>query len=111
MNVCVAHSMLGNHAEWVSVLPSGPNGDYVANCCADLGMPVDHIRRVDDADIGVFWVLPLQKRVLYQRKYSAFWIDQVGLPSDSTAGARKCCRYCFGVELVDVFCDDCVDLE
>ena len=77
MNVCVAHTMLGNHAEFLTVLPSGPNGEYVANACVDQGMSTDRIRFVDDADVGVFWVIPTEKRVLYQRKYSAFWINQV----------------------------------
>eukprot|EP00750_Incisomonas_marina_P009107 INCI15810.2.p1 GENE.INCI15810.2~~INCI15810.2.p1 ORF type:complete len:370 (+),score=69.12 INCI15810.2:68-1177(+) len=76
MNVCVAHTMLGNHAEFLTVLPSGPNGEYVANACVDQGMSTDRIRFVDDADVGVFWVIPTEKRVLYQRKYSAFWINQ-----------------------------------
>ena len=59
MNVCIAHAMLGNQAEWASVLPEGPNGDYITNCCADNGTKIV-IGNGCRLGIGIGWNSSLQ---------------------------------------------------
>lgn len=78
LNVMVAHARLGNFSEWVSVVSRGPNGDYIINAASDEGVSVTNCERPKgQTDTGVFWVIPTEKRVLYQRKYSAFWQEDI----------------------------------
>lgn len=78
LNVVVAQAMLGNTSEWISVVSRGPNGDYIVNTATDAGVIVANVMRPEKfTDVGVFWVLPTLKKVRYQRRYSAFWQEDV----------------------------------
>ena len=76
LNVMVAAAKLGVESEWVSIVPSGPLGDVVARCASDAGVSIDRVSRPASEDggaqIGIFFVLPEQRRVEYVRRASAF---------------------------------------
>lgn len=75
LNVAVAMALTGCSARWLSVLPSGPMGDILADSCAHFGIEYRG-PRVDGADVGVFHVLPERKTVHYQRRRSAFALHE-----------------------------------
>eukprot|EP00051_Salpingoeca_urceolata_P033043 m.18593 g.18593 ORF g.18593 m.18593 type:complete len:709 (+) comp5752_c0_seq2:2506-4632(+) len=76
LNVCVATSRLaaspGTVAQWISVLPTGPLGDVIAQGARNAGVGLDYTKRIEGAECGTFFVLPEQKTVHYQRRNSAF---------------------------------------
>eukprot|EP01114_Cavostelium_apophysatum_P004421 TRINITY_DN1464_c1_g1_i4.p1 TRINITY_DN1464_c1_g1~~TRINITY_DN1464_c1_g1_i4.p1 ORF type:complete len:542 (+),score=130.41 TRINITY_DN1464_c1_g1_i4:279-1904(+) len=75
MNVCVALSKLGRKTEWISVLPVGPLGDVIYQCGKDANIGMKHVMLKENEEVGVFYVIPDEKRVFYQRKHSA-WARQ-----------------------------------
>eukprot|EP00041_Stephanoeca_diplocostata_P026027 m.693728 g.693728 ORF g.693728 m.693728 type:complete len:312 (+) comp22875_c0_seq5:154-1089(+) len=78
LNVCVDLAKLdtpdATHPapQWVSVLPTGPLGDLVAESGERVGVSLAHTKRIPHSDIGIFTVLPELKTVHYQRRNSAF---------------------------------------
>lgn len=81
MNVCVALSRLGREATWASVLPKGPLGEVVRRSGVDAGVCMDLVvtDEKDSAEMGVFYVLPEEGRVHYQRRHSSFAVQRPGL--------------------------------
>ena len=75
LNVMVAAAKIGVASEWVSILPTGPMGDVVANCATDAGVETGRLIRLpseEGALIGIFFVMPSLRRVEYTRRASAF---------------------------------------
>ena len=70
LNVAVALSLVGTPTRWISVLPTGPMGDAITDSCAHHG--VEYAGPRVEGDLGVFVVLPEEKRVHYQRRNAAF---------------------------------------
>jgi hypothetical protein len=66
------HLSSPSHVQWISVLPTGAMGDVVMRCGEHAGVDMSQIHRVAGADVGVFFVLPEQHTVHYQRRHSAF---------------------------------------
>jgi len=75
LNVAVALSLLGISSEWVSVLPSGPLGNIVIRSAQNNSVSLANAIIVQNSDIGLFFVLPEEKRVHYQR-YQSAWAQQ-----------------------------------
>ena len=46
--------------EWVSVLPTNQWGHIIKQSAEEAGVNVDHLEMVDDAEVGVFFVLPVR---------------------------------------------------
>eukprot|EP01121_Diplochlamys_sp_Union-15-3_P005445 TRINITY_DN1577_c0_g1_i2.p1 TRINITY_DN1577_c0_g1~~TRINITY_DN1577_c0_g1_i2.p1 ORF type:complete len:538 (+),score=103.89 TRINITY_DN1577_c0_g1_i2:45-1658(+) len=72
LNVAIALSKLGRVSEWFSVLPTGALGDHVVKNSEWNKVQINNVIRVDNADIGIFTVMPKEKTVHYQRGYSAW---------------------------------------
>ena len=70
LNVAVALSLLNTRVRWISVLPEGPMGDVITDSCAHHGVEFAGVRA--EGDIGMFTVLPEEKRVHYQRRNAVF---------------------------------------
>jgi len=73
LNVSVALSLLGVQTRWVSVIPTGPMGDILAESCTAHGVEFQGARV--EGDIGTFTVLPEQRTVHYQRQNSVFAVQ------------------------------------
>ncbi len=48
--------------EWGSVLPTNQWGHIIKQSAEEAGVNVDHLEMVDDAEVGVFFVLPVRAR-------------------------------------------------
>ena len=70
LNVAVALSLLNVSTRWISVVPTGPMGDVITESCRHYGVEFDGVRA--DGDVGIFTVLPEEKRVHYQRRNAVF---------------------------------------
>jgi sugar/nucleoside kinase (ribokinase family) len=70
LNVAVALSLVGVPSRWISVLPTGPLGDVIIDSCVHHS--VECVGPRVEGDLGLYWVLPEEKRVHYQRRNAAF---------------------------------------
>ena len=71
MNVCLDLQLLGVETEWVSVLPTNQWGDIIKRSAEQAGVGTRHMR-MEVGDVGVFFVIPEQRTVEFQRRHSAF---------------------------------------
>ena len=75
-NVAAACARLGARTAWISALPGNVWGDRVVTELRGHGVDCTHVRRLDDARLGVYFleygVAPRPVRVLYDRRDSAF---------------------------------------
>jgi 2-dehydro-3-deoxygluconokinase len=75
-NVAAACARLGLRAAWISALPGNAWGERVRRELAGHGVDCRHVRTIDDARLGVYFleygVAPRPIRVLYDRRDSAF---------------------------------------
>jgi 2-dehydro-3-deoxygluconokinase len=75
-NVAAACARLGLRAAWISALPASPWGDRVRRELGGHGVDCTHVRMVDGARLGLYFlefgVPPRPIRVLYDRRDSAF---------------------------------------
>ena len=75
-NVAAAVARLGLKTAWISALPSNPWGERIRRELAGHGVDCAHVRAVDAARAGVYFVEhgvpPRPVRVLYDRRDSAF---------------------------------------
>jgi len=77
-NVAVALSRLGRETSFVSVLPSGPIGDIILRTGRQAGVDQSNVKLVDKEDVGLYFTIPEEKRVQYQRANSAWAKQKVG---------------------------------
>jgi hypothetical protein len=59
-------------------MKQSPLGQVVLDCGKAAGVDMSEIIIKDNTEIGTFYVIPEEKRVHYQRKYSAWAQQQVG---------------------------------
>jgi 2-dehydro-3-deoxygluconokinase len=75
-NVAAACARLGLRAAWVSGLPANAWGERIRRELTGHGVDCSHVRMLDDARIGVYFLefgaAPRPIRVLYDRRDSAF---------------------------------------
>jgi 2-dehydro-3-deoxygluconokinase len=75
-NVAAACARLGLRAAWISALPDNAWGDRIRRELAGHGVDCAHVRTVEGARVGVYFleygVAPRPIRVLYDRRDSAF---------------------------------------
>jgi 2-dehydro-3-deoxygluconokinase len=75
-NVAAACARLGARTAWLSALPANAWGDRVVQELRGHGVDCAHVRRLDDARMGTYFleygVPPRPIRVLYDRRDSAF---------------------------------------
>ncbi|MGH7392121.1 MAG: sugar kinase [Candidatus Rokuibacteriota bacterium] len=75
-NVAAAAARLGLRAAWISALPANPWGDRIRRELAGHGVDCSHVRMVEGARVGVYFVeygaAPRAIQVLYDRHDSAF---------------------------------------
>lgn len=73
-NVAVCLSRVQWKTQFVTVLPAGIMGDMVIDCSTHAGVQMEHALRDDHdtANLGLFFVIPDEKRVQYQRRNSSF---------------------------------------
>jgi sugar/nucleoside kinase (ribokinase family) len=78
LNVAVALKSLGWDSEWTSVVPAEHNAmaEVMMRCVHDAGIRADRVHRAKDGVLGIFYVLPDEKRVQYQRRFSSFRVAQ-----------------------------------
>eukprot|EP00501_MAST-03F_sp_TOSAG23-6_P001954 GSMAST32.ASY1.ANO1.2038.1 assembled CDS len=48
----------------------------VFKCAEDVGVGINHVHIDPKGEMGIFYVLPDEKRVQYQRRTSSFWVAQ-----------------------------------
>lgn len=72
MNVCLDLQLLGVETEWVSVLPTNQWGQIIKRIAEQAGVATPHMRMVDGGEVGIFFVIPEQRTVEFQRRHSAF---------------------------------------
>jgi len=89
-NVAAALGFLGAPVRWISALPEGPLGDRVASELRAAGVDLNHVVRLPDTRLGLFFAesggSPRGGRVLYDRAGSAFTrLREV--PAEALAGA------------------------
>ena len=75
LNVSVALSRIDWDTQYASIIPKTVLGDIVADCATDAGVGTKYVYRdaSKDAELGMFFVIPNEKRVQYQRCHSSFW--------------------------------------
>lgn len=75
-NVAAAASRLGLRTAWISALPANPWGDRIRHELTGHGVDCGHVRMVEGARVGVYFVeygaAPRAIQVLYDRRDSAF---------------------------------------
>jgi 2-dehydro-3-deoxygluconokinase len=75
-NVAAACARLGLRVAWISALPANPWGERIVRELTGHGVDCTHVRRMDDARVGVYFLefgaSPRPIRVLYDRRDSAF---------------------------------------
>src|SRR5215813_69673 len=75
-NVAAACARLGLRSAWISALPSNAWGDRVRRELTSHGVDCGHVRIVDGARMGLYFIeygaAPRPVRVLYDRRDSAF---------------------------------------
>ena len=75
-NVAAACARLGLRVAWLSALPANAWGTRIRRELAGHGVDCEHVRSVDDARLGVYFLefgtSPRPIRVLYDRRDSAF---------------------------------------
>jgi 2-dehydro-3-deoxygluconokinase len=75
-NVAAAAARLGLRTAWLSALPANPWGARIRRELAGHGVDCSHVRTVEDARVGVYFLEfgtpPRPIRVLYDRRESAF---------------------------------------
>ena len=75
-NVAAACARLGLRTAWISAVPANPWGDRIRRELTGHGVDCAHVRTVDDARVGVYFLEfgapPRPIRVLYDRRDSAF---------------------------------------
>jgi 2-dehydro-3-deoxygluconokinase len=75
-NVAAACARLGARAAWISAVPTNAWGERILAELRAHGIDCSHVRRVDDARVGLYFleygVSPRPVRVLYDRRDSAF---------------------------------------
>src|SRR3989440_11829914 len=74
-NVAIALARLGLRAAWASRLPRNPLGELTARRILSFGVDVSHVRWVDGARMGLYFIEPgappRSSLVLYDRARSA----------------------------------------
>lgn len=75
-NVAATAARLGLRTAWISAVPADPWGDRIRRELAAHGVDCAHVRRMEGARVGVYFVEygvpPRPVRVLYDRRDSAF---------------------------------------
>jgi 2-dehydro-3-deoxygluconokinase len=76
LNVAVALTALGRSARYISAVPDSALGDRVITELRSRGVLTDHVQRVPDARMGLYFVehagAPRAHRVVYDRAATAF---------------------------------------
>src|SRR5919202_1597120 len=74
-NVAIALARLGLRPAWASRLPRNPLGELTARRILSFGVDVSHVRWVDGARMGLYFIepgaAPRSSLVLYDRAHSA----------------------------------------
>jgi len=77
-NVAVAVARIGREASWISILPTGPLGELILRTGRQAGVDQTNVKLVDKEDVGMFFTIPEEKRVHYQRANSAWAKQKLG---------------------------------
>ena len=54
-------------------------GDVVYDCGVNAGVNMSEVKRVENAELGTFMIIPERNITHFQRKYSAFALQDPGL--------------------------------